>query len=158
MEERGVTECDTGSAADDDALLQIYNRDLMALSAEVAQPKYLPHADAKATAVSAVCGSEVTVEFALDGEKITGFGYAVEACSLTKAVVAIMSHAAIGKERSEIARASAELRAMMEEGGPVPGGDWAALKILVPIISYKSRHDTVMLPFVAVEKAFAEKE
>ncbi len=155
MEERRVTDCDT--AADDDSLLQIYNRDLMTLSAQVAQPKSLPHADVRATAMSAVCGSEVTVELAIESGKIADFGYAVEACSLTKAVVAIMARAAVGKTRADIARVAAELRRMMEEDGPVPDGDWAGLKILVPVIGYKSRHDTVMLPFVAVEKAFAGK-
>ena len=143
---------------DDDALLQLYNRELMALSAEVAVPKLLKNPDAKATVISIICGSEVTVELSLRGDTVKDFGYTVEACSLTKAVVAIMARAVPGKNRQEIARAGVALRDMLEKKSPLPSGDWAALKILEPVIEYKARHETIMLPFAAVEKAFTERK
>lgn len=142
---------------DDDSLLQLYNRDLMALSTQVSAPKALAAPDAKATAVSAICGSEVTVELALNGDKIKDIGYSIEACTLTKAVVAIIARAAPGKTRKEIAAVASALRAMMDGKAPAPGGDWAELKVLTPVIGYKSRQDTILLPFEAVEKAFASK-
>jgi NifU-like protein involved in Fe-S cluster formation len=144
--------------ADDDALMLLYNRELIALSSQVAAPRCLNSPDVKATAVSAVCGSEVTVELCLKGETIQDFGYAVEACTLTKAVVAVMAKAAPGKDRAEIAAAGKALQAMMAGTAPPPSGEWADLKILTPVIGYKSRHDTIMLPFEAVEKAFAQKK
>jgi NifU-like protein involved in Fe-S cluster formation len=144
-------------SSDNDALLALYNRDLMALSSEVAVPKKLAAADARATAQSAICGSEVTIELALDGDKISEIGYTIDACTLTKAVVAIMARVAKGKSRAEIAHTAKELQAMLEGAAPPPSGDWAALKILEPVIEYKARHDTVMLPFVAVDKAFSEQ-
>ncbi len=153
-----MTKCDSTDADDDDALLMLYNRDLMALSSQVCAPKCLPAPDAKATAVSAVCGSEVTVELSLKGDKVEAFGYAVEACTLTKAVVAIMARAVPGKSRQDIASAGEALQAMMAGTAPPPSGDWAELKILTPVIGYKSRHDTIMLPFEAVEKAFTQRK
>ena len=141
---------------DDDDLLQLYNRELMALSAQVSAPKSLPHPDAKATAVSTVCGSEVTIELSLTGDKVNAFGYAVEACSLTKAVVAIMARVVPGKSRQEISAAATALQSMMAGTAPPPAGEWAELKVLVPVIEYKARHDTIMLPFEAIEKAFSE--
>ncbi len=143
---------------DDDTLLQLYNRELMALSSQVAAPKTLDRPDAKATVVSAICGSEVTVELSLKGDKVEDFGYALEACTLTKAVVAIMARAVPGKNRQEIAHAGAALREMMAGTAPPPDGDWSALKVLTPVIEYKARHDTIMLPFDAIEKAFAERK
>jgi NifU-like protein involved in Fe-S cluster formation len=151
------SDCTTAAGDDDDALFLLYNRELMALSAQVSSPKCLNRPDAKATAVSAVCGSEVTVELLLEGDKVAEIGYAVEACALTKAVVAIMVRAVPGKDRAEIARAREALQAMMEGKG-APGGDWAELKILAPVVDYKSRHDTIMLPFEAIEKAFELKK
>ena len=139
----------------DDAMLQLYNRELMALSAQVSAPKPLERPDAKATVVSLICGSEVTVELALKEGRIEDFGYAIEACSLTKAVTAIMARAACGKKREDIAAVAVAVQDMLEKKAPPPSGDWAALKILVPVIDYKARHETIMLPFVAVEKAFA---
>lgn len=153
-----VADCNIKSVEDDDTLLMLYNRELMALSSQVAEPRCLAAPHVKATAVSAVCGSEVTVELCLKGGTVEDFGYAVEACTLTKAVVAVMARAARGKDRAEIAEAGKALQAMMAGTAPPPSGDWVELKILTPVIGYKSRHDTIMLPFEAVEKAFAQKK
>lgn len=140
---------------DDDQLFALYNRDLMALSSQVVAPRSLAAPDAKATAVSVICGSEVTIELALKDGRVADVGYNIDACTLTKAVVAIMTRAMIGKSRKEIAAAAAALQAMMDGAGPAPEGAWTDLKILAPVADYKARHDTVMLPFEAVEKAFA---
>ena len=62
----------------------------------------------------------------------------------------------IGKSRADIAAAAQALQLMMDGVSPPPGGAWEELKILAPVVDYKSRHDTVMLPFAAVEKAFSQ--
>ena len=138
---------------DDDALLRVYNQQLIALSEQASAPKHLPKPDSSAKAISPICGSEVTVELVVQGDKVADFGYEVEACALTKSVVAVMSKVISGKRRAEIAKAGAALQAMLEGGSP-PAGDWAELKILEPVRDYKSRHNAIMLPFEAVEKAF----
>ncbi|MCE9507237.1 MAG: iron-sulfur cluster assembly scaffold protein [Alphaproteobacteria bacterium] len=137
---------------DDDSLMQVYNRALMALSAQTETPRHLKKPDVSAKAVSPICGSEVRVELALHDNKVVDFGYEVEACALTRTVVAIMKTAILGKTREEIAQAGAALRTMLE-GGTEPAGDWADLKILAPVREYKARHNSILLPFEAVEKA-----
>lgn len=141
--------------SDDDALMRVYNQELIALSEQAATPKHLPKPDTTAKAVSPICGSEVTVELALQGDKVAAFGYEVEACALTKSVVAVMSRAILGKTRPEIAHAGAELREMLAGGTP-PTGDWTDLKILAPVTEYKARHNAILLPFEAAEKAFSK--
>lgn len=141
--------------SDDDALLRLYNQELIAISSRVAAPRVLAQADAAARAVSPICGSEVAVELALDGDRVRDFGYNVEACALTRAVVAIMAGAIRGKTRAEVARAGDALRAMLKEGAPPPAGDWQDLRILAPVADYTARHNAILLPFEAVEKAFA---
>lgn len=138
---------------DDDALLRVYNQELIALSEQTSAPKHLANPDRTAKAVSPICGSEVTIELSLQDNKVSAFGYAVEACALTRAVVAVMTQAIPGKTRADIRRAGEDLRQMLE-GAPPPTGDWAALKILAPVADYKARHNSVLLPFEAVEKAF----
>ncbi|MBI3440201.1 MAG: iron-sulfur cluster assembly scaffold protein [Proteobacteria bacterium] len=140
---------------DDDALLRVYNQELLALSAQAEKPIHLAEPDVMARAVSPICGSEVTVELTLKNGRVASFGYEVEACALTRLVVAVMKKAIVGKTRQDIAQAGDELRGMLE-GGPPPTGDWAGLKILIPVIEYKSRHDSILLPFEATEKAFKE--
>ena len=135
--------------------MRVYNHALIELSAQAETPRHLDKPDVAAKAVSPICGSEVTVELTLRDNKVADFGYEVEACALTKSVVAIMKTAILGKTREEIARAGEGLRAMLEGGAP-PAGDWAALKILAPVREYKARHNSILLPFEAVEKALKQ--
>lgn len=142
----------------DDALTAVYNRALITLSAMADAPKRLADADVSALAVSPICGSEVTIDLALDGDRVTGFGFAVEACALTKTVVAVMAKAIIGKTRQDVATAGAAMAAMLEGKPEAPEGDWAELNILAPVKDYTARHNAIMLPFEAVEKAFQKKD
>jgi NifU-like protein involved in Fe-S cluster formation len=142
------------SLDDDDRLTSFYNQELIALSGAAATPEPLAHPDASARAVSPICGSEIEVGLKLEGDRITGFGFAVEACALTRAVVAVMKEAILGKTRADVARAGAELAAMLEGQLVLPSGDWSRLVILEPVKDYRARHNSILLPFEAVEKAF----
>jgi len=148
---------DTPDMLADDALTAVYNQSLIALSSKAAAPRRLAHPDLSAQAVSPICGSEVTVDLALDGARVTDFGFDVEACALTKAVVAVMAAAIIGKTRAEVAAAGAEMAAMLSGADILPTGDWADLKLLAPVRDYTARHNSILLPFEAVEKAFSKK-
>jgi len=148
---------DTPDMLADDALTAVYNQSLIALSAKAAAARRLPAPDLSAHAVSPICGSEVTVDLALDGACVTAFGFDVEACALTKAVVAVMAEAIIGKTQAEIAAAGAAMAAMLAGKDVMPEGDWAALKLLAPVKDYTARHNSILLPFEAVEKAFSKK-
>lgn len=142
---------------DDDHLFALYNQELMKLSAETATPFFLQAPDISARAVSPICGSEVEVQLQLENNLVTGFGYEIEACALTRAVVAVMKKAIIGKSREEVAQAGAEMEKMLSAEGFLPSRDWAGLKILAPVRDYKSRHNAILLPFEAVEKAFKNR-
>ena len=147
----------TDAGEDDDRLIAFYNAELIALSAEVMMPKNLPAPEVTAKAVSPICGSEVTVELMTDGDTVTAFGYEVEACALTRSVVAVMQRAILGKSRAEITKAGDALEDMLAGKPVLPTGDWERLKILEPVKDYKARHNSILLPFEAVEKAFRTK-
>lgn len=142
---------------DDDKSLEIYNRDLIALSSRADRPKILPLPDASARAVSPICGSEVEIFLKLNGDVIEDVGFAVEACALTKAAVAVIAAAAPGKTRKDVSRAGEEMEKMLEGGGEGPSGDFEGLRILLPVRDYKARHNAILLPFEAIEKAFKNK-
>lgn len=142
---------------DDDSLVAVYNEELIALSGEAVLPKLLDSFDISAKSVSPICGSEVEVQLKLDGDRIKAFGFEVEACALTKSVVAVMAKAIIGKTRADVARAGQELEAMLGGKLVLPSGDWEKLRILEPVKDYKARHNSILLPFEAVEKAFQDK-
>lgn len=139
---------------DDDKRLAFYNAELLKLSAEAEEPRRLSSPHLKARAISPICGSEVEVDLMVDGDVITAFGFEVEACALTKTGVAVMARAIIGKTRADVAEAGRAMEAMLNGEDIFPSGDWADLKILEPVKDYKARHNSILLPFEAVEKAF----
>lgn len=143
---------------DDDSLLSVYNAELIALSGQAALPHVLDGFDIAARSVSPICGSEVYVQLKLDGDRVKDFGFEVEACALTKTVVAVMRNAIIGKTRDDVAKAGVEMEALLGGAGALPSGDWAKLRILEPVKDYKARHNAILLPFEAVEKAFSTKK
>lgn len=141
----------------DDALTAVYNQSLITLSAAADIARRLEHPDLSAHAVSPICGSEVTIDLTLDGDRIAGFGFDVEACALTKTVVAVMARAIIGKTQKDVAAAGKTLADMLAGKPAMPQDDWADLNLLAPVKEYTARHNSIMLPFEAVEKAFQKK-
>ena len=131
----------------------IYNLDILERAAAISRTERLPHPDATATAHSKLCGSTVTVDVVMDGDRITDYGQKVEACLLGQAAAGVVADTIIGKSARELEQVAAEMLRMLKEGGPPPGGDWAALAILEPVRDYPGRHASTMLVFDAVNNA-----
>lgn len=143
---------------EDPALAKVYNRRLLDLSAGAETVQRLSAPQYTARAVSPICGSDITVDIGVDAAgHVTAFGFDVKACALTKSVVSVMRGAIIGKTRAEIAAAGQALEDMLDGKETRPAGDWAALEILSPVRDYPARHNSILLPFEAVDKAFSQK-
>lgn len=143
---------------DTDASAAVYSRLLIEYAAAAQTPVRLVHPDLTARAVSAICGSTIEVDLNVKEGKVTEFGFDVDACALTKAVVSVMRTAIIGKTRDDIAQAGDLLRLMLAGQESVLSGDWADLMILAPLVDFKARHNAIQLPFEAVERAFSGKK
>jgi NifU-like protein involved in Fe-S cluster formation len=137
---------------------EIYNTKLLELAAHIPCSERLPQPDATATAHSKLCGSTVTIDLKMDGDRVTGYGQTVKACLLGQAAAAIMGKTVVGATASELREVGAAMRRMLREAGPPPGGRFAELEILEPVRHYKARHGSVLLTFDAIEKAIAEIE
>lgn len=149
------------SSADDNAdIVTFYNRDLIDLAAQAGDVQPLDGASHRAMARSPICGSVVDVAMTVDDQgRVTAFGYTLEACALTKSVVAVMKTAIIGATRSDIAQAHAALSALLAGDGEAaralwPNERWAQMMILAPLKDHAVRHNAMQLPFEAAEKAF----
>lgn len=130
---------------------------LTALSSQTEEPRRLSNPHSTITVTSPVCGSRLTMDFIFDDERIGQLGFEVEACALTRAALAAVLRHAPGKNRGELEAVEKAFRNMLEGKGPAPDGDWADLAILAPAKDYPARHNSMMLPFEAVSRAFAEK-
>jgi NifU-like protein involved in Fe-S cluster formation len=136
-------------------LSEIYNNRILELAANIAGAKRLADADATATAHSKLCGSTVTVDLKMDGDRVAAFGQTVKACLLGQAAAAVMGRNIVGTGAEELRTIADSMRKMLKQGGPPPDGRWADLAVLEPVKDYKARHASTLLVFDAVERALA---
>jgi NifU-like protein involved in Fe-S cluster formation len=139
-------------------LSEIYNQRILELSANIPLAERLPDADATATAHSKLCGSTVTVDIKLAGDRVMAYGQTVKACLLGQASASVMAHNIVGSSAQELREVGATMRHMLKAKGAPPGGRWADLAVLEPVKDYKARHASTLLVFDAVESALAAAE
>jgi NifU-like protein involved in Fe-S cluster formation len=68
-----------------------------------------------------------------------------------------MQDAVTGQNRAGVAKAAAEMAKMLNGEKPSFPAGWERLSVLAPIKDHTARHNAVMLPFEAIEKAFKNK-
>jgi len=139
-------------------LSEIYNQRILELSANIAGAERLTDADATATAHSKLCGSTVTVDLKVEGDRVKAFGQTVKACLLGQAAASVMGRNIVGTTAGELREVGGAMRKMLKQGGPPPIGRWADLAVLEPVKDYKARHASTLLVFDAVEAALADAE
>ena len=139
-------------------LSEIYNNRILELAASIAGAERLADADASATAHSKLCGSTVTVDLKMDGDRVAAFGQTVKACLLGQAAASVMGRNIIGTRAQELREIGGAMRKMLKQGGEPPTGRWADLAVLEPVKDYKARHASTLLVFDAVETALAAAE
>lgn len=136
----------------------VYNAKILGLAGNIGRIGRLAHPDASATAHSKLCGSTVTVDIAMDGDRISDFGHIVKACALGQASSAIMAENVVGATATELREVRETMRRMLKENGAPPEGRFADLRYLEPVRDYKARHASTMLTFDAVVDAIDQVE
>lgn len=134
---------------------ELYHPRILELAADIPHLGRLAAPHGSATKVSRLCGSVVTVDVTLEGDRITGIGVEPKACALGQASAAILASAAVGASIDDIAQARDGLRAMLKEGGPPPAGRFWELRHLSGVAGYPPRHASTLLAFEAAVAAIA---
>ena len=137
---------------------QVYNRRILELAGDIRRVGRLAHAEASATAHSKLCGSTVTVDLSMAGDKVSDFAHEVRACALGQASSSIMARHVIGSSAEELRRVRGEMFDMLKKNGKPPSGKWADLAVLEPVRDYSARHASTMLTFDAVVDAIGKVE
>ena len=130
-----------------------YNRRILELAADIPRLGRLAAPDASATAHSKLCGSTVTVDLKMDGDRVTDFAHEVKACALGQASSSIMGRLVVGSSADELRIVREAMRRMLKEGGAPPDGRWSDLAVLRPVRDFKARHASTLLTFDAVVDA-----
>jgi NifU-like protein involved in Fe-S cluster formation len=137
----------------------VYNRRIIELAGTIPRIGRLADPDATAKAVSRLCGSTVTIDLKMDGDKVTDFAHEVKACALGQASSSIMASHVIGSSAEELRALREGVRKMLKENGAPPvNGKWADIAVLEPVRDYKARHASTLLTFDAVVDAIGQIE
>ncbi|MBU1209770.1 MAG: iron-sulfur cluster assembly scaffold protein [Alphaproteobacteria bacterium] len=136
----------------------IYSNRILELAAAIPRSERLDNPDASASAHSKLCGSTVQVDLTMERGVVTGYGQTVKACLLGQAAASVVGREIVGTPKEEITEVAANMRAMLKDNGPPPGGRWADLAVLEPVRDYKARHTSTLLVFEAVLDAMAQIE
>ena len=136
----------------------IYNQRIFELAAAIPHAAPLDHPQATARAHSKLCGSTVTVDLSMDGDRVTDFAHEVKACALGQASSSIMASHVVGARADELRALRETVRRMLKENGAPPEGDWADIAVLEPVRDYKARHASTLLTFDAVVAAIDQIE
>jgi NifU-like protein involved in Fe-S cluster formation len=139
-------------------LSALYNDRILELAAAIPPARRLERPDASASAHSKLCGSTITVDLALDGNRITDYAQTVKACLLGQAAASVVAAHVVGSTVEEVRRVAGEMRRMLKENGPPPGGKWADLAVLEPVREVKGRHASTLLAFEAILRALDARE
>ncbi len=140
-------------------LNEVYNRRILELAGNIPRLGRLASPDASATAHSKLCGSTVTIDLTMDGDKVTDFAHVVKACAIGQASSSIMARNVVGASAEELRALREGVRKMLKENAEPPAqGRWADIAVLEPVRDYKARHASTLLTFDAVVSAIEQIE
>ncbi len=120
--------------------------------------KALPSPDVVAEGYNHVCGDEVTMQLAFDGDVLEDLGINGRGCSISQASGSMMSELVEGKSIGEIRRLSGEFKRMLtDEGAPVPD-DLGDLEALQGVAKFAVRVKCATLAWHTLEDGMAQHE
>jgi len=139
--------------ADAADLISLYSKRILALAADVPHADRLTDPEGSAVKRSPLCGSTVTVDVRMDGDRVHAYGQDVKACALGQASAAILGEKVVGATRDDLIAGRDALRAMLKEGADAPAGMWSGLEVMTPARDYKNRHASILLVWEGVVEA-----
>src|SRR5215212_8895774 len=111
-------------------LNDVYNRRILELAGTIPRIGRLAEPDATATAHSKLCGSTVTVDLKMDGDRVSDFAHQVKACALGQASSSIMARHVVGARAEDLRSVRETVRKMLKENGAPPSGEWDDVRVL----------------------------
>lgn len=137
-------------------LIKLYSGRILQLAADIPHLGRLEAPMASVRKRSPLCGSAVTVDLNVQDGRISDFAQDVKACALGQAAAAVTGQAVIGRTLAEVETARDALRAMLKDGGPVPGAPFEGFEVLEPARDYKNRHASILLSIEATAEAMQQ--
>jgi nitrogen fixation NifU-like protein len=119
--------------------------------------------DAHAEGQNPLCGDEITIDLAIEGDTVTDVAVSGQGCSISQASASMMSDAILGRSRTEIAELTKRFKSMMTitegEAGLDPDRPGAALgdlEALQGVRKFPVRIKCADLPWATLAEALGE--
>lgn len=119
--------------------------------------------DAHAEGHNPLCGDEVSLDLAVEGDTVVDVAITGQGCSISQASASMMAEAIVGKTAAEIEQLAGRFRAMMDidEGDPGidetrPGGELGDLEALQGVRRFPVRIKCAALPWTTLQEALEE--
>ena len=137
-------------------LEKLYQEQIIALSRQSKNRVAISNPGLTARIDNPLCGDRVTIDLELKTDIIENIGVTVRGCALCEAASEVLAINASQKNFLAIQDAETGLRNYLS--GHTDKPPWAQLSVFEPVKDVTSRHECVLLPFVAIRKAFLSKE
>ena len=123
----------------------LYRREILRLATSLPHNDFLENPQGSATCRAPVCGSEMTVDIAMEGTVVTFMAIRAKACALGQASAAVLRSKAIGQNAAQIGKVRDALNAALQNGS----GDleWAELEPFRYASDFPARQGAIILPF-----------
>ena len=98
-----------------------------------------------------ICGDRITVDLRVEEGVVTEIGAKVQGCALCQAAAGLIAETVTGDSPDALKVGAAEITGFLKTGDELQS--WGRLSAFAPVKDMKSRHECVLLPFWAAEKA-----
>lgn len=115
----------------------------------------LENADASVEMKNPLCGDEIALQVAFDGDSISDVKFSGRGCSISQASASMMTQLLKGKTREEIEPIRAGFRNLMMGGDPTD--DLGHLRALSGVARFPARVKCALLAWNALESALSVK-
>lgn len=129
----------------DSDLVKLYSGQILHLAGSIPHLGRLAEPQGSAKLRAPLCGSTISADVVLDGDRISAFAQEVRACALGQASAAILGQAVLGRSRQELVQTREALAAMLAQDGPAPAAPFAGYEVLRAARDYRNRHGSILL-------------
>ena len=131
-------------------LIDLYSQHILALASTIPLTENLQNPQIIVKKRSALCGSMITVQLKIKGNRISEFSQEVRACALGQASASIVGKGIIGAQVEDIIKLKNQVFNMLKNNGEIPLYPFNDFQYLTPAIEFKNRHASILLVLDAV--------
>jgi NifU-like protein involved in Fe-S cluster formation len=136
------------------AAQSLYSRDVLRLAMSLPHDDRIDTVHASATRRAPVCGSEMSVDAAVEKGKISAIAIRARACALGQASAAILRDHAVGQAGGEIELLAMQVAQALKGETDMP----FLFQPLGYARDYPARHGAILLPFETLLAALEEEQ